>query len=382
MFKDRVFAAALRRDQDNDEGKGRETIIAYNIAEKEKNFLVKDIIVKEETIELLASQVNSIEMRTKGDGDGKFAEGRAIMLGAANPVLGVFAERLLGKQITQNQERAQFAMEDILFYDGQMLSFLSDYNIYNNAYKIEPYMSKGHIYKALAVNSSKFVFGNNTFFKTSIEYDDKTTGEHFILDVLFRRDEIAYFKRAANFFENYRMVNITPKAFINSVVFSQDIDKLFISLGAEEPQIKNGCVYRLLDTQITGNDLYLLYENADLSARNIFKIACYPDNVEGTNRRRSIGRVAEFFNRHKGDYFASAEDLYDCMLDFMEAPIPDGKEAVIKPFVLSFSNGMHSKGEDIEMLRKYAIENKNKWNKVSHHSFSNTSVDFFPLRVP
>ena len=311
-------------------------------------------------------------------GDEKASE--LIEFGPVSIQNAVFVDLFLlsGKKIKEKQ--MDLSNAEMLFKSSDVTNFFSRYNVMG----FEPFMFKGHTYSVVAALGQEYVFSNTTFFVAAIEFLDNSDrkGKHFDMYVIFDKNDEAYFKRTVEFFGMAPTISIIPKEHISPIIYSKDIDKLFISVGPYEPMIKSATLYRLIDVGLSGTDIYIKYLEINKDKRNavhMMRIETYPDNAESKFiaeselRRRGTQYVYNFFKSHINDFFASAEDIYPSMLNFMAAPSAYGYGLL--PFPIIFSSRP-------DWLVENAKSYENKWNLLYERTPSASRQLPFPLRIP
>lgn len=203
-----------------------------------------------------------------------------------------------------------------------------------------------------------------------------TSNSRFILSVVFKSSDDPHIKRMYNFLDLLHGIQVKPRHNIGPIFNSDNINQLFSELGQYEPRFKKSSVYKLDSVFSSNNELYLEYTDTSTAERMITRIACYNDNSNAPSERW-LSNVKNFFDKYKGRYFVSAEDLWDCELDYMKVP-SNGE-----PFVFRFSGEIEESDlqEALQMMRRDAEINAKKWNNVNYNSFFSIGTKYYPDSV-
>lgn len=139
-----------------------------------------------------------------------------------------------------------------------------------------------------------------------------------------------------------------------------------------KPRFESGKVYLLKDVGVMGNAVYLQYRQWDEEEDMLFRIVYGPYGWT----ERTKDDIKNFFEKYKGYYFVSTEDIYDNMFDYMKAP----SNSDLFPFYFEKIYKMDDeKAKELLMMTKSSI---GKWNEIKSISFFKPiSKKFFPQRM-
>ncbi|MGC8710623.1 MAG: hypothetical protein ACP5RF_03390 [Candidatus Micrarchaeia archaeon] len=256
---------------------------------------------------------------------------------------------------------------EVLFATNDIKKLISEYSFRS----VDLYMSKENYYRIGKVLRRKYR-----------QYDVLTAsftsegGNEFTLNVLFGKGDGPYLARLNNFLELLNGAVVKPKSNISPVFNSEHLNQLFKAFGHGEPRFKKACAYKLESVFTQGNDVYLQYIDMDTHVDYLTRITSYSDDSDVPFERK-VSSVYNFFNRYTGKYFVSAEDLWDCELDFMKVPSAE------EPFIFRFSGSIEQNElkEDLYMMKRDAERSSANWNEVRYNSFFSTGKRYIPDRI-
>jgi hypothetical protein len=262
----------------------------------------------------------------------------------------VYAEQLLSK----NVKIQNIPLPDIKFSSAikEMMS------IKREGY--DTYMKKGIDYMLDSTNERVIKDSGISYIVDDFKFFSEK-GNAFILSTVFpnKPEYTPYLMRLKNFFQDRNYLLFTPKENISPVFKDDNLDQLFILLGMYKPRFESGKVYLLKDVGIMGDAVYIQYGQWDSREDMLFRVAYGLDSWTG----RTKDDIKNFFEKYKGYYFVTAEDIYDNMLDYMK--VPSNSE----PFPFYFEKIYWIDDEKAKELFNMTKSDIGKWNEIKSRSF-------------
>ncbi|MGC8496056.1 MAG: hypothetical protein ACP5MX_02515 [Candidatus Micrarchaeia archaeon] len=277
----------------------------------------------------------------------------------------VYAEQLLGKNARVS--------EDLPLPEVKFSSAINAMMARIKVEGVDAYMREGVTYMLDSITERQIKDSGISYTVEELKfYSEK--GKVFYFSAIFsnRPENTPYLMRFKNFFEDRRNLLFKPKENLSPVFKDDNLDQLFILLGIYEPRMEKGKVYFLNDVGVMGDAVFIQYRKWDSEEYMLFRIAYGADSWAN----RTKDDIKNFFEKYKGYYFVTAEDIYDNMFDYMKVPSSE------EPFPIYFEKIYGIDKERVEELMRMVKSGISKWNEIRNVSFFKPiSKKFFPQRI-
>ncbi|MEM3177777.1 MAG: hypothetical protein QW774_02710 [Candidatus Micrarchaeaceae archaeon] len=277
----------------------------------------------------------------------------------------LFYKRLIGHRVWRVEEKNV----DIKFALGGLQDFFRNYES-----NIGMYLEAGKKYyiKKLEMvkpneNGISAVGVHATFKEYAVNKPKEVD-----LYLLLQSNKVAYAKRALNFFATRiaepSRLQIMPAANISPVIYTEDLNDVFMSIDPSDVRIESNKIYMLTDVGLSNNTVFIRY--SDLNGNDfIYGIEGYSEQSNEVTRRAKS--IYDYFRKNlDGNYrfFVSAIDITNNMLDYMDT----GGLRKVLPSIFRFAKEY----DEIKIFPKQ------RWNEVIHISFGEKAITYYPNVVP